>query len=232
VDGKGCFKLISPNIPFLTQMRTSVISVVTRNHVHGLSRAVEWLFDQGFKSVTTAVDFDGKWTGEDFDALAYEYQKMALLWLKYRKQERDFYLGTIQDKISFRLLDVRQKEYSCFIFKGGLGISANGQVFPCSRFITSAENAKYKLGSVFDSKNKLFNGAVAKDLRNYLKHDKPECDGCAIRYRCSAHECGCNAFYTTGSVYEVSPEVCTHERILAAICDEALAKRQELGELF
>lgn len=232
VDGKGCFKLISPNIPFLTQMRTSVISVVTRRHVRGLSRAVEWFFDQGFKSVTTAVDFDGKWTGEDFDALAYEYQKMALLWLKYRKQEKDFYLGTIQDKISFRLLDVRQKEYSCFIFKGGLGISANGQVFPCSRFITSAEDAKYKLGSVFDSKNKLFNGAVAKDLRNYLKHDKPECDGCAIRYRCSAHECGCNAFYTTGSVYKVSPEVCTHERILAAICDEALAKRQELGELF
>ncbi len=232
VDGKGCFKDIAPYIPRLAAMDATVLSVVTRNHVRGLAKSVKWIFDQGFRGMSTALDFDGSWTGEDMDALALEYQKMALFWLDYRNAGKDFYLGTIQDKITYRVLNVRQKEQSCFISKGGLGIAANGNVFPCSRFITSAPDAKYVLGNVLDKGRNMFLSPVAKDVCRFLKYEKPECKGCAIKYRCSAHECGCTSFYTTGSIYGVSAEVCTHERILTAICDEVLEKRQALGELF
>ena len=223
VNGKGCFKEVAPHIPRLVEMDAIALSVITRKHVRGLARSIQWLYEQGFTSMTTSVDFDGKWTGEDFDALALEYQKMAQFWLKLRNRGEKVYIGTIQDKMSYSILGLRQKNCACHIFKGGLGIAANGNVFPCSRFITSNPDAKYILGNVRDSYHRIFTGPVAKEICHFLKYDKPECEGCAIRYCCSAHECGCTSFYTTGSIYGVSPEVC--------ICEETLAKRQILGEL-
>lgn len=232
IDGTGSFQDISKWIPSLVEMDATALMVITRKHIRGLSRAIKWVFDQGFNSIATAIDFDGKWTETDMAALSIEYQKIALLWLKMRKQNPNLYLSTIQDKISYILLDKRQRHNNCFILKGAIGIATNGNAFPCSRFITSSDDAKYVLGNVLDKNNHIFTGSVAKDICHFLKYDKPECKGCSIRYRCSAHECGCTAFYTTGSIYGVSPEVCAHERILTSICDEILAKRQALGELF
>lgn len=232
VDGTGSFQDIAQWIPELVKMDVLVMSVITRKHIRGLSRSIKWIIDQGFCNVATAVDFDGKWTGEDMVALSIEYEKLALLWDKYQRNGQDVYLSTIQDKISYKLLDKRQRHSNCFIFKGAIGVATNGNVFPCSRFITSKEDAKYILGNVLDKSNKIFTGFVAKDLCRFLKYDKPECKNCLIRYRCTAHECGCTSFYTTGSIYGVSPEVCAHERMLTSICDEILAKRQASGNLF
>ena len=64
-----------------------------------------------------------------------------------------------------------------------------------------------------------FDEKSCEKIRNFLENDKKECEGCDIRYRCCAHECACTSFYTTGSIEGVSPEVCTHERMLAEICD-------------
>lgn len=233
VQGTGSFELLKPFIPALVQMDTVVISVVTRNHVPTLADSVKWIFDQGFKQVTTALDFDGKWTGEDYDALAQQYVKMADFWVARKKENpKDlFYLGTIQDKLKFKLQGLRHKEITCHVFEGAIGVAANGNVFPCTRFITSKLNAPYCLGNVLDAREngvvsvesmeRLFNNPVAQDIQDFMQHDKAECDGCAIRYRCHAHECACTSFYTTGSIHEVSAEVCTHERMLAAICDDA-----------
>lgn len=231
-DGSGSFQDLAKWIPDFVEMKATVLMVITRKHVRGLSRAIKWVFEQGFRNVATAVDFDGKWTNEDFAALSIEYQKIALFWFKFRKEDPDLYLSTIQDKVSYLLLGKRQRNNDCFIFKGAIGIATNGNVFPCSRFITSRDDAKYKLGNVLDKKGSIFTGPVAKDICRFLKYDKPECKGCLIRHRCSAHECACTSFYTTGSIYGVSPEVCAHERMLTSICDEILAKRQALGELF
>ncbi len=232
IDGTGSFQDLEKWIPEFVKMNATALMVITRKHIRGLSKAVKWIFDQGFTTLATAVDFDGKWTEEDLAALSIEYQKIALLWFKFRKQSPDLYLSTIQDKISYNLLGARQRNSDCYIFKGALGVATNGNVFPCSRFITSKSDAKYMLGNVLDKNNHIFTGAVAKEICRFLKYEKPECKGCLIRYRCAAHECGCTSYYTTGSIYGVSPEVCAHERMLTSICDEILAKRQSLGELF
>ena len=231
-DGSGSFADIAPHIPDLIKMDTVVLSVVTRRHVRGLAKSIRWIKEQGFERVTTGVDFDGKWTVEDLDKLSLEYQKLALFWLEEKRKNSSFYLGTIQDKVAFHVLGLRQRNSTCMIFKGGIGVATNGNIFPCSRFISSKKDAKYALGNVCDSKNRIFNGPVAKEIKCFLKTDKPECAGCGIRYRCDAHECGCTAFYTTGSIHGVSAEVCSHERILTAICDDAVAKYQAEGGLF
>lgn len=222
VGGEGSFKLIEPHIPVLTKLDTVVLSVVTRDNMRSLTDAVRWMQAQGFRNMTAAVDFDGKWTGEEFDVLAAEYEKLAEFWLELKRRNVPFYLGTIQDKLKFRLTGQRHRTSSCQVAEGIVACAANGNLFPCTRFITSKPDAPYILGNVFDDPAQIWNGAVARDILDFFSRDKEDCKGCAIRFRCHAHECACTSFYSTGSIHGVSPEVCTHERMLAAICDDAI----------
>ena len=224
VDGRGSFKSIAPYIATLSKMDTSVLMVITPKHVKGFADSVKWVFKQGFTSVGTSPDFNGKWTSEDLDALTVEYEKLARFWYKSKLQNRDFYLSTIQDKVTMELLDQRQKNYTCFISNEALIVAANGNVFPCTRFISSKSKAPYVLGNVLDESSGVYRQVLPKAVRDFIKKDKKQCDGCAIRYRCVAHECGCTSYYTTGTLQGVSEEVCAHERILCAICDEYAVK--------
>jgi len=224
VGGAGSFKLIEPHIPALTKLDTVVLSVVTRENMHSLSEAVRWIQAQGFRNMTAAVDFDGKWTGEEFDVLAAEYEKLAQFWLEIKRNKIPFYLGTIQDKLKFRLTGQRHRTSSCQVAEGIVACAANGNLFPCTRFITSKLDAPYILGNVFDDPAEIWSGPVARDIQDFFNRDKDDCEGCAIRFRCHAHECACTSFYSTGSIHGVSPEVCTHERMLATICDSAISE--------
>lgn len=224
VGGAGSFKLIEPHIPVLTKLDTVVLSVVTRENMHSLSDAVRWVQAQGFRNMTTAVDFDGKWTGEEFDVLAREYTEMAKFWLEIKRNKVPFYLGSIQDKLKFRLTGQRHRTSSCQVTEGIVACAANGNLFPCTRFISSKPDAPYILGKVFDDQDTIWGGPVARDIQDFFSRDKEDCKGCAIRFRCHGHECACTSFYSTGSVHGVSPEVCTHERMLATICDSAICE--------
>ena len=215
VNNTGSFKAIEKHIPRFVKLGAVALSTVTRAHVNTLFESVKWLHEQGFQSLTTSVDFDGKWSGEDFDKLAKQYEKMALYWKECRQKGEKFFLGTIHDKVKIALINSRYRMYSCHVYNGAVGVATNGNIFPCTRFITSQKDPPYVQGNVFTG----FDEEACKIVRDFLDSDKKECEGCDIRYRCCAHECACTSFYTTGSIEGVSPEVCTHERTLTEICD-------------
>ena len=218
VNGNGSFKDIEKNIPRLVKLGATALSTITRAHINTLAESIQWQHAQGFQSIATAVDFDGKWTGEDFERLGEQYRQMAKYWLECRRAGDKFFLGTVQDKIKLLLLGNRYRHYSCHVYDGNIGVATNGNIFPCSRFITSKKNAPYLQGNVFTG----FDEKACAEMRAFLESDKAECEGCDIRYRCSMHECACTSFYTTGRLEGVSAEVCTHERMLAEICDSAI----------
>ena len=218
VNNTGSFKDIEKNIPKLVKLGATALSTVTRAHVDTLAESIKWLHAQGFKSIATAVDFDGKWTGDDFERLAEQYREMAQYWLACRKAGDRFFLGTIQDKVKLLLSGKRLRQYSCHVYDGNIGVATNGNIFPCSRFITSKENAPYLQGNVFTG----FDEIAYNEMREFMNRDKQECEGCEIRHRCSMHECACTSFYTTGRIEGVSAEVCTHERMLVEISDNLI----------
>ena len=220
VTGNGCFDLIEPHIPRLVKQNAVVLRVISRKYIAGVSDSVRWIHGCGFKNMTAAVDFDGKWTSEDMDALAQEYRKLADFWAERKIAGDKFYLGTFQDKIRLRLENIRYKNLTCHILEGAIAVATDGGIFPCTRFISSCADAPYRLGDVFHG----INPARAEELRKFLVEDKKECEGCALAPRCIAHECACISFYTTGSLAGVSPEVCAHERMLTEICDDAARK--------
>lgn len=217
VNGEGSFDLIARHIKTLVNTDVIVLAVITRDNIRGLCDSFRWLYAQGFKNITSAVDFDGKWTEEELDALGAEYQKLAELWVQKKKAGDVFYLGTIHDKVKIAVEGSRYRLYSCHVYEGGLSVATDGSIFPCTRFIASDPEAPYCQGNVFTGVDEHRANAV----HEFVHNDKAACEGCAIRHRCTAHECACTSFYTTGTLEGVSPEVCAHERMLAAICDDA-----------
>ena len=224
LDGKGSFKKIKPFIPALVEMGAEVVSVVTPKNIKGFADSIKWLFKQGFEIVGVAQDFNGKWTSEDFDALIVEYEKLARFWYRSKKENSKIRLSLIQDKVSMAVFRMRQKTDGCFINTKTLVVAANGNTFPCTRFISCQKNAPYITGNILDEQSGVYKGVFPKKVDRFIHTDRKECAGCAIRQRCLAHECGCTSFDSTGSLDKVSPEVCTHERILCAICDEYALK--------
>ena len=216
-DGTGSFDRIAPWIPRLTCLDTVVIRVITKHHLNDIASSVKWIHEQGFSKITTAVDFDGKWTGDAMDALAREYRTLAAFWVQRKKASDPFYLGVLQDKMRLELENMSYKKKTCHILEGALAVSAKGDLFPCTRFVSCAPNAPYRLGSVFTGVDE----STTEEIRHHLTHDKECCGDCALKTRCIAHECACISFYTTGGLSDVSAEVCAHERMLAEICDAA-----------
>ena len=171
VSNTGSFKAIEKHIPRFVKLGAVALSTVTRAHVNTLFESVKWLHEQGFQSLTTSVDFDGKWTGEDFDKLALQYQKMAEYWRACREKGDKFFLGTIHDKIKITLINSRYRLYSCHVYNGAIGVATNGNMFPCTRFITSNPNTHYVQGNVFTG----FDETACDKIREFLDNDKKEC---------------------------------------------------------
>lgn len=213
----GTFALIEPHLKTIRQLNTTILRVITHDHIQGLRDSIEWIVNQGFTKVTTAVDFDGKWTSDHFNELKKEYEKIASYWVSLKKKKHPLYLGTIQDKIRLELESTSYKKKTCSILERIVAVSANGTLFPCTRFVSSKPDALYKIGTVYTG----IDESKTQEIKSFLKSDKETCKECELKSRCVGNECGCITFSTTNTLSKVSPEVCTHERMLALICDEA-----------
>jgi MoaA/NifB/PqqE/SkfB family radical SAM enzyme len=84
VNNTGSFKAIEKHIPRFVKLGAVALSTVTRAHVSTLFESVKWLHEQGFQSLTTSVDFDGKWSGEDFDRLLAGARKRSVVAFRQR----------------------------------------------------------------------------------------------------------------------------------------------------
>lgn len=214
--GQGSFSLIEPHLKALSKLNTTVLRIVTPKHISGLSDSIEWMVKQGFSKITTAVDFNGCWTSEQMEELKREYQKMARYWLKLKQQKHSLYLGSIEDKILLELQGLSYKKRACAILDRIVAVSANGNLFPCTRFVSCKPNALYKIGDVFSG----IDESQTQEIKRFLITDKETCKDCELKRRCVGNECGCITFSTTNTLSKVSPEVCAHERMLAEVCDD------------
>ncbi|NLB64677.1 MAG: radical SAM protein [Fibrobacter sp.] len=214
---KGSFPLIEPYLKTLSQLNTTILRIITHKHIHGLSDSLKWMAQQGFNKISTAVDFNGQWTPENFAELHREYAQIADYWVALKKQNSPIYLGTIQDKIRLEAEGSSYKKITCSILQNIVAVSAQGGLFPCTRFVSSQPDALYQIGDVFTG----IDNSKTGEIQAFLNSDKASCQDCELKRRCVGNECGCITFSTTQTLSQVSPEVCTHERMLAAICDAA-----------
>jgi uncharacterized protein len=219
-DGKVTSGILEEKIPLLLHYQPYAVAMCTVNPetVHKLALSAEWLFNEGFRYIVISPNYDksAKWNKKLLTELESEYKKLAELYIKWTRANEKFYLSCFEMKILSHLRGDKYCEDRCQLGRKQVSVSPDGRIYPCVQFVNDLE---YEMGDVFSGisirKRKIIEerGSVISAV----------CENCAVKQRCN-HTCGCLNRQATGSISEISPIQCAHERMLLPIADSIAEK--------
>ena len=191
----------------------NVTCVVIPESAGVLDRSVRWLFDRGFRYITTTLDYSAEWRREHLDTLEASYQRLADWAIERSESGERFYLSCFDAKIRARAYRPPNGRERCSLGFGQFSIAPSGTLYPCVQFVTEDRDETHAIGDVRTGFT-----ALRGELHARSEREKDDCTGCAHLGRCSSW-CACVNWRTTGHVDQVSGFVCEHERVLLPIAD-------------
>ncbi len=126
--GKGSARKTMKAIGLLLKYNpcTNVTFVITPHAASRVTESINWLFDQGFRFLTTTLDYSAPWKMSDMKTLEKSYRELAKWYAQKMKVEERFYLSCFDERIRTRTLKPLAPQERCLF-----GISP---VFDCSRW--------------------------------------------------------------------------------------------------
>lgn len=214
----GSFDLLSDKIDLLLSRHpyAPVMMVVTPDTAKHFTESVRYLYVRGFKYIITSLNFKADWTHSDFALLEKEYKKTADFYYERTMAEDKFYIEPFETKISSHIKGEDYCSERCELGRKQVSVAPNGSIYPCVQFVGDKD---YIMGHIDSGIDK----AKPASLYNTSHREKESCIDCAVRNRCN-HYCGCLNKQTTGSINQVSPVLCAHERMLLPIADKLAHK--------
>ena len=207
---------VKPYSPVLMTIRPDTLS----RYADG----VKSLFDLGFKYVVPSLDYSSEWKEEQIPELERQYEQLAELYISKTLNEYKFYFCPFDVKISSHINNKTYCHERCELGLRQLSVRPDGTLYPCVQFVGDNE---FALGNVFTGIDELKRQALY--IRN--ETEKEGCDKCVIRARCN-HYCACLNKQATGSIDEISPMLCAHERIVLPIADRVAETLYKTSALF
>ena len=193
------------------------LTVVNPLSVQSFADSVEWLFGQGFRYLMTSPAHGAHipWDETSCALLQEQYEKIARLYIQWTEEGKKFYLGAFETKIASHIKGEEYVQKSCHIGRDQISVAADGKIYPCVQFVGTPE---FCIGDVWQ-------GIDSERQQLFAAHHcgSSLCSGCAISKRC-IHTCGCMNRLDTGSVDQVSPFQCRHEKMLITIVDRMAEK--------
>ncbi|MEN6370598.1 MAG: radical SAM protein [Armatimonadota bacterium] len=226
-EGKGSFDALEPKINLLLSRRpyAPVMMVITPDTVRWYADSVKYLYGRGFKYLICSLNYGAEWTERHVAELGRQYNKLAGWYYEEILKEEKFYFSPFEVKIASHVYPGSCKAERCELGKTQISVAPNGRLYPCVQFVGDGSDEKYAIGHV---KLGVDEEARAR-LYAWNGEEKSTCAECAIRERCN-HYCGCLNKQATGSIDQVSPMLCVHERTILPIADrlaERLFKRRD-----
>lgn len=221
-SGKGSWESVVQGMRLIESNLLAVIRVVTPQTMNTLTQDLELFLSENVRNIAFAPEYSSPsspssiWTQESLDALRLEYEKLGKLYLQEIEAGRPIYLNLFSDKIRHDVQGSSCKETTCSVGQSVFAVNPHGQFFPCTRFLSTSENAAYQLGDVQLG----FLAEAMAEIERYHAADREFCSDCQDKDRCAGNGCACTAFSTLGSLFgEPDAAVCAHERILMELAD-------------
>lgn len=216
-DGRGSHAAIQKALAYIRQfptLRRKIVCVVTPGNCHLLSEGIHWLHKHYEGPIGLNFDFWHDWTDNAFHTLSTELAKVQQMILEaYRKGEHVPEIENLTGKIHTHL---NGKGCSrCLIGEQEIAVSVEGNLFPCSRLVGESNNPDFIFGNVA--------AGIDRAKQNYIiakrGNNTPACKLCGLRNRCM-NGCGCTNYAASGHINQVSPFLCSSERLLIRLADE------------
>ncbi len=231
--GQGSYDEIVPKFIKVAESRDQdkyyVRGTFTRNNLD-FSEDVKHLADLGFKQISVepvvaAPEDDYALREEDVDGLLDEYDKLARLYLDYRRQGKPFNFFHFMIDLEGGPC-VYKRLSGCGSGTEYLAVTPWGDLYPCHQFVG---NEDFLLGNVFEG---IKNTDIVDEFKCCNVYAKPECRDCFARFYCSGG-CAANAYNFHGSITDVYELGCKlqRKRIECAIMIKAALADDEEGDM-
>jgi uncharacterized protein len=226
--GKGTSKLVQKAAKRLLKVNpaANVTVVIIPTSADSLTKAVDYLYEEGFRYITLTLDYSADWTLSSMKVLEKSYRELAKWYEQKMKSQERFYLSCFDERIKSRTQAPLEPHERCLIGYRQFSIAPDGELYPCIQFVTTEKLPEFMLGHV--------RSGFSEEARHYFafhaEKEKKECAGCALLERCSSW-CACINYQSTGSIEKASPIVCHHEQMLMPIVDKVanrLWKKREM----
>ena len=216
--GQGCYDRAAGAAQRLLRRRpySPALMTVRPDTLPLFAAGAEALFAMGFVYVIASLDYSAGWREEHLPALERQYELLADLYERKTLAEDKFYFSPFEVKISSHINSKTYCHERCELGLRQLSVGPDGALYPCVQFVG---DPAFALGDVFQG----IDETKRQALYRHNEREKPGCDACAIRPRCN-HYCACLNRQATGSIDQISPMLCAHERIVLPIADR-LAER-------
>lgn len=208
-NGEGSYDSIVPGIKKLLAVSPETPShavIVGDTDPHPVRKSLQEL---GFKSTSIMpfskplLESDHENLDRNFLGIWAKLDQEAEMWIKNVKNRDSGSLRRLMSNSQLYsgllcLMHKRKRHYPCGAGTKVVGVSCQGDVYLCHRFVGMEE---YKLGSIFNKH--LDMGDYAKSPIEYVE----QCRNCFARYYCSGG-CKYDNASSCGSAFSPSPKMC------------------------
>lgn len=214
-DGSPTWHLIEPRLRALlaTNPYATVMTTVSPDTAALLPESTQWLVEEiGARYLVVSLDHAADWQEKDLRTLERSCERIARLYVRWTIEERKFYFSPFEIKLASHINRHCDRKDRCELAERQLSVAPDGGIYPCVQFVNAGE--QWRIGHVATGMDE----QQRQRVRALSSANKPQCAGCALEPRCH-NTCGCLNHQTTGSLQEVSPVLCRHERMLFPIVD-------------
>jgi len=214
VEGRGSYGRVVDAAQRLLALKpySPVMMTVRPDTLPLFAVGVESLFSLGFAYIIASLDYSAGWQESHLPELERQYKLLAELYERKTLAEDKFYFSPFEVKISSHVNSRTYHHERCELGLRQLSVGPDGTLYPCVQFVGDP------MFTVGDVRNGIDESA-RQALYTRNETEKPDCNECAIRTRCN-HYCACLNRQATGSIDEISPMLCAHERIVLPIADK------------
>ncbi len=227
--GQGSYDEVVPKYKKVAESRNQmnyyVRGTFTRNNLD-FAEDVKHLADEGFEQISVepvvaADSEDYALRGEDVSAILEEYDKLALEYIRRKKEGKGFNFFHFMIDLEGGPC-VAKRLSGCGSGTEYLAVTPWGDFYPCHQFVGQEE---FLMGNVDE-------GIVRTDIRDTFKgcnvYAKEKCKDCFAKFYCSGG-CAANAYNFSGSIngtYDLGCEL-QRKRVECAIMIKAALAGEE-----
>ncbi len=216
-DGSGSFDVIDRKLPGILERLpyTAIMLVVTPETAKYLPQSADYFLDKGVRFVVSTPNYAADWDVGSLKTLEKSYRKLARSYIKRVGRSQKFFLSVLDNKIATHTRGPCSEREKCSAGKSDISVAPSGRIYPCVQFVKDDSDDSHVIGDVFNGFNETRRAEIFEESRRQKQH----CPDCAINDRCN-NWCACLNWQTTGSMNQVSPVLCAHERMLVRVADE------------
>ena len=227
--GHGSYDAIVPKFQRFVEKRGGKNYYMRGTFTHlnpDFLKDIEAMLDLGFTelSMEPVVCAEGDpyaLTAEDMPIIFEQYEKLAELMIKRRREGRPF-------TFYHYMIDLKggpciyKRISGCGSGTEYMAVTPWGDLYPCHQFVG---DEKFRLGDVWHGVD---NKAIQNEFDSCNVYARPECASCWARLYCSGG-CAANAYHATGSVKGIYKYGCElfKKRMECAIMAEVVREEEE-----